>query len=120
MLLSDFLSRQKTDNSNLHEIIPLSFSLKRVLLENYYRLNDLTETDKYLVQIRSHKRLSGTKVPEVHGVDRGLILQVKTEHQKSVVAPTTCLTPPMHHTRPTHQKQTKGQGPPQITMPPIP
>ena len=44
MVLSDFLSRQKTDDSSPHEIIPISFSLRRVLLENYYRLNDLTRT----------------------------------------------------------------------------
>ena len=41
MVLSNFLSRQKTDGSNSHEIIPISFSLTRVLHENYYRLSDL-------------------------------------------------------------------------------
>ena len=63
MVLSDFLSKQKTDDSNPHEIIPMSFSLRRVLHENYYRLNDLTgtsdtETDKYLVQTRSQAKSS--------------------------------------------------------------
>ena len=29
MVLSDFLSRQKTDDSNPHEIIPISFSLRK-------------------------------------------------------------------------------------------
>ena len=29
MVLSDFLCRQKTDDSNPHELIPISFSLKR-------------------------------------------------------------------------------------------
>ena len=38
MLLSDFLSRQKTDDSNPYEIIPISFSLRGVLCENYYML----------------------------------------------------------------------------------
>ena len=28
MVLSDFLSRQKTDDSNPHELIPISFTLK--------------------------------------------------------------------------------------------
>ena len=32
MVLSDFLSRQKTDDSNSHEIIPLSFNLKKSLM----------------------------------------------------------------------------------------
>ena len=30
MVLTDFLSRQKIDNSNPHEVIPISFSLRRV------------------------------------------------------------------------------------------
>ena len=38
MVLSDFLLRQKADNSNPHEIIPISFSLRRLLHESYYRL----------------------------------------------------------------------------------
>ena len=35
MLLSDFLSRQKIDDSNLCEIIPISFSIRTVLLDKY-------------------------------------------------------------------------------------
>ena len=31
MILSDFLSRQNVDDSNPHEIIPISFNLKTVL-----------------------------------------------------------------------------------------
>ena len=31
MVLSDFLSRQNNDNSNLHEIIPISFNMHKVL-----------------------------------------------------------------------------------------
>ena len=46
MVLSDFLSRQKTDDSNPHDIIPISFSLRRVLHENYYKLDSMTETAK--------------------------------------------------------------------------
>ena len=44
MVLSDFLSRQKTDDSNPHEIILISFSLRRVLHESYYKINDMTRT----------------------------------------------------------------------------
>ena len=36
MVLSDFLSRQKTDNSNPHEIIPVSFTLKSLSCEHFY------------------------------------------------------------------------------------
>ena len=53
MVLSDFLSRQKTDDSNLHEIIPISFNMREGLQENYYNLGNMTENDKYLVQTRS-------------------------------------------------------------------
>ena len=31
MILSDFLSRQKHDNGNLHEIIPILFNMQNVL-----------------------------------------------------------------------------------------
>ena len=36
MVLSDFLSRQNNDDSNSHEIIPISFNMHQVLHENYY------------------------------------------------------------------------------------
>ena len=41
MVLSDFLSRQKTDDSNPHEIIPISFSIRNVLHKSYSRLGSL-------------------------------------------------------------------------------
>ena len=52
MVLSDFLSRQKTDDSNPHEVIPISFNFRGVLQEKYYRIIDLvgttdTETNTY-------------------------------------------------------------------------
>ena len=53
MVLGAFLSRQKTNDSNPHEIIPISFSMREVLHENYYSLGNMTEEDKYLVQTRS-------------------------------------------------------------------
>ena len=36
MVLSDFLSRQKTDNSNPHELIPISFSLRDQVSDYFY------------------------------------------------------------------------------------
>ena len=42
MILSDFLSRQRNDNSNSHEIIPISFHMCQILDENYY-------SEKYLI-----------------------------------------------------------------------
>ena len=38
MVLSDFLSTQKTDDSNPHKIIPISFTLKRLLHEHFISL----------------------------------------------------------------------------------
>ena len=36
MVLSDFLSRQKTDDSNPHELIPISFTLKSQVDNHFY------------------------------------------------------------------------------------
>ena len=35
MILSDFLSRQKHDDSNLHEVIPISFNMHNILHNGY-------------------------------------------------------------------------------------
>ena len=43
MVLSDLLSRQKTDDSNPHEIIPISFNMREVLHEKYCNLGNITE-----------------------------------------------------------------------------
>ena len=53
MVLIDFLSRQNNDDSNPHEIKPISFNMHKVLQENYYNI------DSYFVQTRSQTRLSG-------------------------------------------------------------
>ena len=38
MILSDFLSRQKHDDSDPHEIILISFNMYNALYETYYRI----------------------------------------------------------------------------------
>ena len=70
MILSDFLSRQKVDDSNPHEIIPISFSMREVLQENYYTFGKMREEDRYLVQTRLQAKSSGVKVPEIHGIEK--------------------------------------------------
>ena len=50
MILSDFLSRQKNDNSNPHEIIPMSFNMHKSLDDNYYNI------EEYLIQTRFQTR----------------------------------------------------------------
>ena len=114
MVLSGFLSRLKTDNSNPQEIIPISFSLQKVLHESYYTLGDLTKTidsgiDKYMVQTRSQAKYSGITMPEVHGAKKDLIPHVKPE--RSVVVPSACPIPPTHHLRPVHHTQHTDQRP---------
>ena len=42
MVLSDFLSRQKMDGSNPHEIIPISFMLKSLVGNQFYQINNET------------------------------------------------------------------------------
>ena len=44
MILSDFLSRQKHDNSNPHEIIPISFNMQSILHDRYYKIGNLENT----------------------------------------------------------------------------
>ena len=44
MILSDFLSRQIEDDSNLQEIFPISFNIWEVLQESYH--NMVTDTYK--------------------------------------------------------------------------
>ena len=48
MILSDFLSRQEIDKSDLHEIIPISFDMKTILNDRYYNVEE--QKGKYLVQ----------------------------------------------------------------------
>ena len=40
MILSDFLSRQEKDKSDPHEIIPISFDMKAILNEKYYKTKE--------------------------------------------------------------------------------
>ena len=47
MILSDFLSRQKHDDSNPHKVIPISFNMDNLLHEKYYNIGEI---EKYLVQ----------------------------------------------------------------------
>ena len=103
MVLSDFLSRQKTDDSNPCEIIPISFSLKSLACKHFYQFNSMTgisetETNKYLIQTRSQAKSIGIKVPEIHGVNKGINPYVKPERQRPI--PPTCSIPPTNPTQP--------------------
>ena len=84
MILSDFLSRQKADDSDPHKIILISFNMRNVLQERYYNLHDTRANDKYLVQTRSQTKSSGVSLPEVHGIGKGLDPHVRPEKQKPI------------------------------------
>ena len=47
MILSDFLSQQKNDNSKPNEIIPISFDMYQILEDNLKNFC----TDEYLIQM---------------------------------------------------------------------
>ena len=73
MVLSNFLSRQKMDDSNPHDIIPISFTLKNQVDIYFYQINNKfvkPKTGKYLVQTRSQAKSSGIKVLEIHGANK--------------------------------------------------
>ena len=59
MILSNFLSRQRVDRSNPHEIIPISFGMKAILKEKYYRI---VNESKYLVQTHITSQRQRNKV----------------------------------------------------------
>ena len=113
MVLSDFLSRQKKDSSNPHEIIPISFTLKGLMGNHFYQINNTNafsqpETNKYLIQTRSQAKSGGIKVPEIHGVNKGLDPHIKLGRQRPLpILPThsippTLLTQSIDKGQPTH------------------
>ena len=81
MILSDFLSRQKVDNSNPCEIILISFSMKAVLQDKYYSL----ENERYMIQTRSQMKASGVYLPEVYGSRKGLDPHKMLEKQQQPI-----------------------------------
>ena len=69
MVLCDFLSRQQGDDSDPHQIIPISFNIREILEQNYYNY----VKDTFLVQTRSQKKAKGVKLPMVHGTTKPLV-----------------------------------------------
>ena len=76
MILCDFLSRQKHDDSNPHEIIPISFNMHDILYKRYYNIG---KSKRYLVQMQSQTKSSRIKLPEVHGVRKNLDSNIQPE-----------------------------------------
>ena len=65
MILSDILSQQKNDHSDPSEIIPISFNAYRILEENR-KIDVCKNEEKFLIQMHSQTKTSGTKLLEVH------------------------------------------------------
>ena len=82
MVLSDFLSRQQVDDSDLHETIPISFNMRETLKQIYYKV----EEDKYLVQTRSQTTVSGIKLPAIHDTTKFLVPHERPERQQSGIS----------------------------------
>ena len=76
MILSDFLSRQRIDKSNPHEIIPISFDMKAILINKYYNVG---KENRYLVQTLYQSKDTGVKLPEVHGAEKGIDPDLKPD-----------------------------------------
>ena len=74
MILSEFLSQQRNNDSNPHKIILISFNMCQILDDNYYNEN-------YLIQTRSQAKFSGIKLSEVHGMGKNLDPNLKPEKQ---------------------------------------
>ena len=86
MVLSDFLSRQKSDDSNHHELIPILFLLRDQVSDYFYCIDNeinLPRKDRYLVQTRSQVRSSGIRLLEIHGVNKGLDPHTQPGKQKT-------------------------------------
>ena len=99
MVLNDFLSRQKTDDSNPHELIPILFSLRDQVSDYFYCIdNEINppSKDKYMVQTRSQVRSSGIRLPEIHGANKGLDPHVQPGKQKSFPIQTVNKGMPVH------------------------
>ena len=50
MILSDFLSQQKNDDSNSNEIIPIFFDMYKIVEDNFYLEYKNLCINKYFIQ----------------------------------------------------------------------
>ena len=88
MIISDFLSQQKNDDSDPSEIISISFNAYNILEEN--RKVDACinfpckNENKFLIQTCSQAKMSGTKLPEVHRVRKELNPNLRPEKQHAM------------------------------------
>ena len=102
MVLSDFLSRQKMDDNDPHELIPISFTLRSQVDNHFHRIDNKInqpKNDRYLVQTRSQVKSNGIKLPEIHGANKSLNPHVQPGKQRpfpSLPIQTIDKGPPTH------------------------
>ena len=84
--MSDFLLRQNNDDSNPNEIIPISFDIYKILEDNLNNFDNSNNfgNSKYLIQVHSQTKTSGTKHLEVHRVEKGLNPNLRPEKQHAI------------------------------------
>ena len=68
MILADYLSRNRNDDEDPTELIPVSFC----------KIRDI---DEFCVATRASVKASGETVPEVHGMDKELDPHITPEQQ---------------------------------------
>ena len=88
MILSDFLSQKRNDDSDPIEIIPISFNAYNILEENR-KVNacinfPCKNENKFLIQTCSQAKTSSTKLLEVHGVRKELNPNLRPEKQHTM------------------------------------
>ena len=112
MILCDFLSRIKADNSDPHGLIPIAFNYienvahpvcefqavhfnPKEILANFYKIEEIVgyaamktystqQMNAYFIMTRGQAEATGTTVPEVHGHSKPLDPNVKSEHDKKL------------------------------------
>ena len=109
MVLSNFLSRQKMDDNNPYDLIPISFLLKSQVSNYFYCIDNeviIPRNDKYLVQTQLQVRSSGIRLPEIHGAKKELDPHIQPGKQKTFPMQTINKGMPTH----TIPKPRIGQG----------
>ena len=98
MILSDFLSHQKNDDSDPSEIIPISFNAYTILEDNR-KVDECINfpgknKEKFLIQTCSQAKTSGTKLLEVHTVRKELNPNLRPDKQH--IMPKKGMTEKLH------------------------
>ena len=84
MILSDFFSWQRNDDSDPSEIIPISFNVYNILEGNRNLGMREKNEGNFLIQTHSQAKTSGTTLPEVHRVRKKLDPNMRPEMQHAL------------------------------------